>query len=123
MAPENNEPASEISDITMYFRRWYFRRWYFRRWYFRRWYFRPWYFRLRMEIEAASALCGVSSIRPLQRQAIEALLDGKDVLVLMPTGGGKSLCFQVPALVKPGVAIVISPLIGFPPPPLLTLTL
>jgi ATP-dependent DNA helicase RecQ len=55
---------------------------------------------------------GFSSFRPLQEDIINAVLDGKDVLALLPTGGGKSICFQVPAMVKEGLCIVISPLIA-----------
>lgn len=55
---------------------------------------------------------GYDSFRPGQREVMEALLQNRDVLVIMPTGGGKSLCFQVPALIKPGVMIVVSPLIA-----------
>jgi ATP-dependent DNA helicase RecQ len=52
------------------------------------------------------------SFRSLQEDIIQSVLDGKDTLALLPTGGGKSICFQVPAMVKPGICIVVSPLIA-----------
>jgi len=55
---------------------------------------------------------GFSSFRPLQEEIIRDALAGKDVLALLPTGGGKSLCFQLPALARDGLTVVISPLIA-----------
>ncbi|EKX53795.1 hypothetical protein GUITHDRAFT_52059, partial [Guillardia theta CCMP2712] len=55
---------------------------------------------------------GLSDFRPLQKEAIHNVLGGKDVIVCLATGGGKSLCYQLPALVLPGVTVVISPLIA-----------
>ncbi len=55
---------------------------------------------------------GFSSFRPLQEDIIRDSLAGKDVFAVLPTGGGKSLCFQLPALVRPGLTVVVSPLIA-----------
>ena len=55
---------------------------------------------------------GYGSFRPMQRDIVDAALEGKDVLAILPTGGGKSVCFQVPALIRPGIALVITPLIA-----------
>ena len=55
---------------------------------------------------------GYTTFRPLQRDAMDAVLQGRDSLLVLPTGGGKSLCFQAPAMVRPGLAVVISPLIS-----------
>lgn len=55
---------------------------------------------------------GFDEFRSLQQEIIQAVLDGKDTLALLPTGGGKSICFQIPALAKDGICIVVSPLIA-----------
>jgi ATP-dependent DNA helicase RecQ len=55
---------------------------------------------------------GFASFRPGQEEVVQAVLDGEDVLAVMPTGSGKSLCYQLPALVRPGITVVVSPLIS-----------
>src|SRR5687768_7920605 len=55
---------------------------------------------------------GFKDFKGQQEAAIHSILSGKDTFVIMPTGGGKSLCYQLPAMISPGVAIVVSPLIA-----------
>ncbi|MFT5480049.1 MAG: ATP-dependent DNA helicase RecQ, partial [Bacteroidia bacterium] len=55
---------------------------------------------------------GYDEFRPLQQDIIQAVLDKQDAVALLPTGGGKSICFQVPALMMDGVCLVISPLVA-----------
>ena len=55
---------------------------------------------------------GYPDFRPAQKPVVESLLQGSDTLAIMPTGAGKSICFQLPALVFPGITLVISPLIS-----------
>src|SRR5690349_890675 len=55
---------------------------------------------------------GHTQFRPLQEDIIRSVLAGQDTLALLPTGGGKSICFQVPALARPGLCLVVSPLIA-----------
>ena len=55
---------------------------------------------------------GYEAFRPMQEEIISQALDGQDVLAILPTGGGKSVCFQVPALMKDGIALVVTPLIA-----------
>ena len=59
-----------------------------------------------------ASVFGFPSFRPGQREIVEAVCEGRDVLAIMPTGGGKSLCYQLPALARDGVTLVISPLIA-----------
>lgn len=67
---------------------------------------------MKKPIEVLNHYWGYSSFRPLQEDIINALLRGSDVLAMMPTGGGKSVCYQVPALCFDGICIVVSPLIA-----------
>jgi ATP-dependent DNA helicase RecQ len=62
--------------------------------------------------DVLSRYWGYSTFRPLQREAMDAVLAGRDSIVVLPTGGGKSLCFQAPAVMQSGLALVVSPLIS-----------
>ncbi len=62
--------------------------------------------------EALKTYWGYEQFRPMQEEIIREALEGKDVLAILPTGGGKSVCFQVPALLKDGLALVVTPLIA-----------
>ena len=62
--------------------------------------------------ELLQRVFGYSSFRPGQEKLIDGVLSGQDVFGIMPTGGGKSMCYQLPALMLPGITLVISPLIS-----------
>lgn len=63
-------------------------------------------------LEILQKYWGYSSFRPMQEEIVQSVLDGSDTLALLPTGGGKSICFQVPALCREGICLVVSPLIA-----------
>ena len=63
-------------------------------------------------IDVLEKYWGYTSFRKMQEDIVNAALEERDVLAILPTGGGKSVCFQVPAMMKPGIAIVVTPLIA-----------
>ncbi len=63
-------------------------------------------------VETLQSVWGYDSFRPLQEDVVRTILDGRDAFVLLPTGGGKSLCYQLPALLLDGLTVVVSPLIA-----------
>jgi len=67
---------------------------------------------LTLALEYLQRYWGYKTFWPLQEKAVNAVLDGRDSLVVLPTGGGKSLCYQLPALCMPGMAVIVSPLIA-----------
>ena len=62
--------------------------------------------------EVLKTYWGYDGFRPMQEEIIRQALEGRDVLAILPTGGGKSVCFQVPALMRDGLALVVTPLIA-----------
>jgi len=67
---------------------------------------------MKTPLQVLQDVFGYAAFRPPQQEIIDTVVNGGDALVLMPTGGGKSLCYQIPALVRPGCGIVVSPLIA-----------
>lgn len=68
--------------------------------------------RMDKSIELLKTVYGYDSFRPPQKDIVNYVVSGEDALVLMPTGGGKSICYQIPVLMLKGTAIVVSPLIS-----------
>ena len=62
--------------------------------------------------DALKAYFGFDALRPGQEEVVQAVMEGQDAMGIMPTGGGKSLCYQLPALCRPGLTVVVSPLIA-----------
>lgn len=67
---------------------------------------------MKSKLEVLKEYWGYDSFRPMQEDIVRTALDGRDVLAILPTGGGKSVCFQVPAMMKEGIALVVTPLIA-----------
>jgi len=67
---------------------------------------------LKKPLEILQSFWGFSSFRPKQEEIIQSVMDGRDTVALLPTGGGKSICFQIPALAQDGICIVVSPLVA-----------
>ncbi len=65
-----------------------------------------------LSLEILQEYWGYDSFRPKQQEIVDAALEGRDVLAILPTGGGKSICFQVPAMMREGIALVVTPLIA-----------
>ena len=63
-------------------------------------------------VDTIARTFGIDRLRPLQAQAMQAILAGRDLVLVLPTGAGKSLCYQAPALVREGLTVVVSPLIS-----------
>ena len=62
--------------------------------------------------EILKRIWGYDAFRPMQEEIVNSALEGRDTLAILPTGGGKSVCFQIPALLKEGTALVVTPLIA-----------